>query len=109
MADIQDDIIEGDLSDIRNIDSWIRLNSYCCNKVKEYMCSLIDDQSETGIERINSIREMKCDELRQLLEMVNSKSPKANLEDMERHVSTIIDTWDECLASKDEGWINQMS
>ena len=109
MGEIHGDIIQGDLSDAKNLDSWIRRNKYCCKKVKEYMCSIIDSQSESGLDNIKSIRDMNCEDLRQVLEFVNSKSPQMDLENPESHVSTIIEIWDECMALKDDKWIEKMS
>tara|TARA_B110000438_G_scaffold299966_1_gene351234 strand:+ start:918 stop:1235 length:318 start_codon:yes stop_codon:yes gene_type:complete len=105
MSEVHDDIIRGEIPDLKNVDSWIRLNKYCCRKVKEYICSL----HPIELDEFAILRDMDCNNLRILLETTQSNSPQETLKNPELHVSTMLSIWDECMASANPDWIEEMS
>ena len=113
MSDVHDEIIWGDILDIKNLDSWVRLNGYCCRKVKEYMCLIQQElflkSDSKDSEKLKIVQEnilkYPCETLRELLEIVSKKSTsKDDVIQSREHVSKSLQIWDECLASGNQNW-----
>ena len=118
MSDIHDEIIRGDISDIKNLDSWIRLNGYCCRKVKEYMCLIQQElflkSDSNDSEKLENVQEyilkLPCETFRELLEINYKKwTSKDDIIQTRDHISKFLQIWDECLASGNQNWSKKNS
>ncbi len=57
----------------------------------------------------NSLRELSCAQLREQLEEKTLHSPPIaeGEKEPERHVSSLLKFWDDCLASRGSSWVNE--
>ena len=78
----------------------------CCELVREHILSMIPNAPE---EVRNSLRELSCAQLREQLEEKTLHSPPIaeGQKEPERHVSSLLKSWDDCLASRGSSWVNE--
>ena len=83
----------------------------CCSIVKEYMVSLLGDPEENPwYEQLHkAYTEVSCERLREKLEWGSIYYPSPVVGQEAKHITTLLQIWDECFVSKNPAWARNNS